>query len=90
MCKCIYCFSSDDLSDSHIIPESLGGSEELKGFVCKKCNDEFGRTFEATVANELSFYRFIITELPPFVKTSATGGTARPGSEDRFQNPPIT
>lgn len=37
--KCIYCGSTEDLSDEHIIPEGLNGEWELLDASCKKCRD---------------------------------------------------
>ena len=37
--RCIYCGSTDDLSDEHIIPFSLGGNVVLPKASCGKCRD---------------------------------------------------
>lgn len=36
---CIYCSSTDRLSDEHIVPYSLGGWQVLKDASCAKCSD---------------------------------------------------
>lgn len=43
---CIVCKESTDLSLEHIIPKSLGGRLTCR-FVCHRCNNEFGSSFES-------------------------------------------
>jgi hypothetical protein len=57
--KCIYCLRSENLTKSHIFPEGLGGKQGPDKTVCDKCNGEFGRTVEAKVCRDFSFYRYI-------------------------------
>jgi len=57
--KCIYCNNSDDLTDSHIIPDCLGANLKLKDAVCGECNSSLGRTIEAKICNDFNFYRFL-------------------------------
>lgn len=35
--KCIYCFSTDDLTDEHVIPYGLGGNLVLQKASCRRC-----------------------------------------------------
>ncbi len=60
MDKCIYCFTDKKLTKSHVIPEGLGSNLKLLKAVCLNCNSEHGRTFEAQVCKDLSFYRMLL------------------------------
>src|ERR1700682_5613018 len=44
--RCIICLEDQSLSEEHVIPYSLGGDLTCN-FVCKRCNEVFGSTFEA-------------------------------------------
>lgn len=44
--RCIVCLLEKDLSEEHIIPQSLGGILTCK-FLCRHCNSLFGKGFEA-------------------------------------------
>jgi hypothetical protein len=44
--RCIICLGNDALSEEHVIPEALGGDLTCD-FICKRCNDLFGSSFEA-------------------------------------------
>jgi hypothetical protein len=57
--KCIYCNSPNNLTDSHIIPEGLGSKLKLPKSVCHECNAFIGRTIEAKICSDFSFYRFL-------------------------------
>ncbi len=37
--RCVYCDSTDDLSDEHVLPFGLGGKWELLSASCKECRD---------------------------------------------------
>src|SRR5262245_13319334 len=50
--RCIYCGSTDSLSDEHIVPFSLGGKLVLRKASCKKCQDITG-AFEGHCASRL-------------------------------------
>ena len=57
--RCIYCESHGTLTHSHIIPEGLGSKLKLPSSVCRECNVFLGRTIEAKICADLSFYRFL-------------------------------
>jgi len=59
MRECIYCNRLKLISKSHIIPECLGGKVKLLERVCKDCNDFLGRTIEAKMCKDFSFYRYL-------------------------------
>ena len=42
--KCVFCGSGDDLTVDHIVPVSLGGSDEFSNFqtLCRRCNSGKG------------------------------------------------
>ena len=50
---CILCGNSasgDNRSTEHVIPQSLGGRWAVSGFICRGCNNETGRTWDADLA----------------------------------------
>ena len=51
--RCILCLKSSDLSEEHIIPESIGGRLSIK-FLCTSCNSILGRTVEKAVKSDPS------------------------------------
>lgn len=50
--NCIFCLKDNDLTDEHIIPDSIGGSLQIHA-VCKKCNSEIGRDIDGVFINSL-------------------------------------
>jgi hypothetical protein len=50
--SCIYCSSSNRLSDEHIVPYSLGGSLTLKDASCENCSD-ITKKFEQICARNM-------------------------------------
>ncbi|MEL7107256.1 MAG: HNH endonuclease [Pseudomonadota bacterium] len=44
--KCIVCHSDEPLTLEHVIPKSIGGKLTSR-FICKRCNSQFGSSFEA-------------------------------------------
>lgn len=48
VCSCIYCGSTDDLSDEHVVPLALGGKIILPKSTCQKCAQITSR-FEGAV-----------------------------------------
>jgi len=51
--KCILCLKSSDLSEEHIIPESIGGRLSIR-FLCASCNSILGRTVEKAAKSDPS------------------------------------
>lgn len=49
---CPYCNFADADSKEHIFPQFLGGKSTI--LACKKCNNEFGHTFEGAVNKNLN------------------------------------
>ena len=50
---CILCLESGDLSEEHIIPESIGGRLTSR-FLCRKCNSNLGRAIENAAKSDPS------------------------------------
>jgi hypothetical protein len=65
--RCIICLKSNcNFTKEHIIPKSIGGNLQCD-FLCKDCNSNFGRTFEAKANCDPAVRRAIAalkTELP--------------------------
>jgi hypothetical protein len=56
MSNCVICDSeinSRNDSREHVIPGSIGGRLRIKGFICKSCNNDAGRTWDAELASQL-------------------------------------
>ena len=51
--RCILCLKSSDLSEEHIIPESIGGRLSIR-FLCSSCNSILGRTVEKAAKSDPS------------------------------------
>lgn len=51
--RCILCRSTGQMTEEHIIPESLGGRLYAR-FLCKPCNDKLGHSIEARAAEDPS------------------------------------
>jgi len=51
--RCILCLKSSDLSEEHIIPESIGGRLSIR-FLCTNCNSILGRTVEKAAKSDPS------------------------------------
>ncbi len=49
---CPYCIERPATTGDHVFPQFLGGRKEIDA--CKECNDTFGYTFEAEIANQLA------------------------------------
>jgi hypothetical protein len=50
---CDLSFEEEKNSEEHIIPQSIGGKKTVKGFICEKCNNSKGNTWDAKLAKEL-------------------------------------
>jgi len=54
------CFScgeqilSNNQSNEHIIPNSIGGKKKVQNFICKTCNEKLGETWDAILAKQLN------------------------------------
>lgn len=67
--RCIYCgIRSNDLSDEHIVPYSLGGQHVIKQASCKKCAAMTSK-FERKVARDLWGDARIAFDAPSYRKT---------------------
>lgn len=53
MKSCIYCNSSDKLTESHIIPNALSNGTMKNYYVCPLHNNSFSNEFETRVINDL-------------------------------------
>lgn len=55
--------TSQNDSGEHIIPNSIGGVREVKGFICRTCNGKAGETWDADLAKQLNklalFFRVV-------------------------------
>jgi hypothetical protein len=45
--------NAENDSREHVIIEAIGGRLKVKGFICKGCNNEAGRTWDAKLASQL-------------------------------------
>src|ERR1700728_5279654 len=45
--------TSENDSDEHVILEAIGGRLTVKGFDCRRCNNESGGTWDAKLASQL-------------------------------------
>ncbi len=52
---CIFCNASEDFSEEHIIPESLGGSIIARN-VCRRCNRVLGSQVDAELTEHRNIY----------------------------------
>ena len=41
-------------SEEHIIPNAIGGKRKVKGFLCRQCNNNTGREWDAALARQLN------------------------------------
>lgn len=57
---CIYCGSPGATSESHVIPESLGGSLVLPEGVCRRCNNDINNRIEIPVTDQLLVVRALL------------------------------
>ncbi|KTT30082.1 hypothetical protein SB18R_02810 [Pseudomonas oryzihabitans] len=50
-------------SGEHIIPNSIGGIREVKGFICRECNGKAGETWDSDLSKQLNqlalFFRVV-------------------------------
>lgn len=57
--KCALCpdtLTKENLTREHIIPNSIGGRRKTKGFICNECNNKYGKTWEAVLANQFLWF----------------------------------
>lgn len=57
---CFFCgfpFDGQNVKDSeeHIIPQSIGGRQKVKGFICISCNNNKGNEWDSELASELEY-----------------------------------
>lgn len=53
LCNAVITDAND--SKEHIIPSSIGGRKKIKGFICKPCNDDGGKSSEAELARQFNW-----------------------------------
>jgi len=83
MVKCIYCNSSDNISISDIIPDSITTAKCKNKNVCKECNNKVNQLHEQKFAMDFSFIRNQLGY------TSRRGGRPVPFTMDIFVNKPV-
>ena len=78
LCDCGITDKND--AKEHIIPDAIGGRRTVRGFVCKACNNETGRSWDAVVARQLQGAGLLFgiarqkgTPVPPMKVFSARG-----------------
>lgn len=57
--NCILCettLTSDNRTKEHIIPNAIGGRRTISGLICKHCNSTTGASWDAVLAEQLSFF----------------------------------
>lgn len=52
LCDCI--LTDESSSREHLIPRAIGGRKKVKGFICRQCNSNAGRTWDAALAESLN------------------------------------
>lgn len=55
--RCFFCNAellNDNVTKEHIIPNSIGGKKKVSNFICRKCNSEFGETWDAELGRQLN------------------------------------
>lgn len=60
---CAFCrreLAGDSRSSEHIIPNAIGGRKTVANFICRGCNNNLGRTWDAALAKQ---FRFLSTML---------------------------
>lgn len=55
--RCIYCGSTEGLTDEHVIPKGLGGPAQLYDASCKSCNDETSAFELRVLRDQLGAFR---------------------------------
>jgi hypothetical protein len=59
MAVCYLCgheLTNENLSEEHILLNSIGGRLTSSHIICKECNSTFGSTFDAELSAQLNFY----------------------------------
>lgn len=46
--------TSENDTEEHIIPNSIGGRKKVKGFICNECNNRTGETWDTEIAKQLN------------------------------------
>jgi len=80
--RCALCddpLTATNDSSEHVILNAIGGRLEIRGFICKPCNDRTGRTWDAALASQLNglCLLFSVTRdrgAPPPMAISTTAG----------------
>ncbi len=52
---CLTPLTSDNDSEEHVIPNSIGGWMTVTGFICRKCNNQKGQTWDAVFAEQFAW-----------------------------------
>ena len=53
---CVICddiISTENDSEEHVLTEAIGGRLTVKGFICRRCNNRAGHTWDAQLASQL-------------------------------------
>ena len=56
---CAFCesvISEINNSNEHVIPNSIGGRKKVRGFICARCNNAFGQSWDAKLAEQLNWF----------------------------------
>ncbi|MAF98472.1 MAG: hypothetical protein CMH26_07545 [Micavibrio sp.] len=84
--KCTICrniITQDQKTKEHIIPNAIGGRKKIEGFICKNCNSETGRTWDAELTKQLNALCLICNisrergSSPPISVETTAGDTVR-------------
>lgn len=57
--NCSFCNTElvgSNVSNEHIIPNAIGGKKCTKKFICNDCNNKYGKTWEAELAESTKFF----------------------------------
>lgn len=61
--ECAFCESEiTEINDSkeHVIPNSIGGSKKVRGFICITCNSSFGQSWDTKLAEQLNWFSLAV------------------------------
>ena len=57
---CVYCNSTNELTEEHIFPDALGGRATVAEMVCRGCNNRFPHEFEQEFVKGFFLIRFLL------------------------------
>lgn len=80
--RCFFCgdkITEDNYTLEHIIPNAIGGRKKVGNFICRKCNNDFGHTWDNALAEQFKALCFFLNikrergEVQPIIGKKVTG-----------------